>query len=364
MNDLMQKPKVSIISGLYNVGKFLREKKLKCILNQTYTNWELLLIDDGSQDDTLSLCKELAAKNENIKVYHQKNQGIGCARNVGLNAATGDYIWFYDVDDDVEPDLIEYCVNEIEKRKTDLLVFSFHTITPHLRQEEQIYLKEKEINNQQELRNYWLDYLLFVPNGNGFVWNKFYRRSFLEQNHLRLGDQRIQQDEIFNLRVYSIIEKIYISPKILYHYYIYNKGNIRNGFIYDRFSIYKDVYNQFRRLQQHWNIKDNRLEIYLYRRFFYGIGQCLNLNIFLNDCNLSNNEKKEEIHRIMNDTTTIATLDFLKSNGELSWEESFYITLYKKENPCLLQAGINLFSILRYLKLKITSRKPIHISHK
>ena len=86
---------------------------------------------------------------------------------------------------------------------------------------------------------------LFVLNMNGFPWNKFYRKSFLNKYGIKYENQRIQQDEVFNLKVYKRLEKAFISSEILYTYYIYSNGNTRSRFIYDRFDIYKSVRQHF-----------------------------------------------------------------------------------------------------------------------
>ena len=88
---------VSIIICLYNVSSYLREKKLSCIFQQTYQNLEIILVDDGSTDDTYTLCEELKDSDDRIILIRKRNGGLGSARNVGLDHAQGEYIWFYDV---------------------------------------------------------------------------------------------------------------------------------------------------------------------------------------------------------------------------------------------------------------------------
>ena len=117
--------KVSIIIGLYNVASFLKEKRLSCILNQTYSNIEIILVNDGSIDETQVICEELHAVDNRIIIVNKPNGGLGSARNAGLDAATGDYIWFYDVDDEAELDLIEKNVRWMQTYQTDLNIFGY-----------------------------------------------------------------------------------------------------------------------------------------------------------------------------------------------------------------------------------------------
>lgn len=342
--------KVSIIVGLYNVSKYLKEKKLKCIIDQTYTNWELLLIDDGSTDETSELCDLFEQMDKRIRVIHQENLGLGNARNSGLEVATGDYIWFYDVDDEVELDLLSYCVKEMNTRNVDMIVFGFWAITPILKSMEKISFPEKEVHGQEELKSCYLDDLLFVPNGNGFVTNKFYRRSFIERHMIRFEDQRIQQDEAFNLKIYLQLDHLYLSPRLLYHYYIYSTGNNRSRFIANRFDIYKSIYFHFNKLKQVWNLTDLRFEKYLYKRFYRNIGDCLRFNLFHENSIWNSTECKNELHRIVNDPVSKLTFKYMKTNRLLNFEERVYLKTYMMENLMLLKLSCDFFYSLRRLK--------------
>lgn len=317
-------PKVSIVVGLYNVSSFLKEKHLSCIFQQTYSNWELLLIDDGSTDETSILCDQFAEQDSRIKVFHKKNGGLGSARNVGIEKATGEYLWFYDVDDEVELNLLESCVFEMEKRQVNLMIFGFWAITPSQNLTEEVHFTEKEIRGQKQLRDCYLDDLLFVRYGNGFAWNKMYRRSFIEQKHLRYEDQRIQQDEVFNLKVYQKTDSIYLSPKLFYHYFIYNIGNTRSRFIPNRFEIYKSIYNHFIKLRELWNIQDIRFEEFLYRRFYSNILQCITFNLFHKNCIWNWAEKKKQFNIVLSDEITVHTIHKIKEMN-MSFESKLYI---------------------------------------
>lgn len=346
---MINNPKVSIIVGCYNVAKWLRKGHLNDIYNQTYKQWELILVDDGSTDETLELL-ELEAKNDSrIRVIHKKNGGLGSARNAGLDVASGDYIWSFDVDDHVDNDCLEYCVCEAEKRSADVVMFGFYAITPLLRTKDIICLEETSINSQKELRDAYLDRILFVPNGNGFFWNKFYRRSFIEKYHIRFANQRIQQDEYFNLMVYEHLEHCYISPKVFYHYYIYKVGNNRSRFIPDRFEIYKSIYGQFRNLQDLWNIKDMRFDDYLLHRLYTNVGECLLFNLNHKNCIWTKREKRMELNRIMSDNDVIVALAHEEQKG-LNFEQRLYLFAYRSRNLMFIRLVKYLFEYLRKAK--------------
>ena len=116
----MSKPLLSIIVPVYNVEKYI-ERCIKSILNQSFTNFELILVDDGSPDNCGKICDEYKKKDSRIKVIHKKNGGLSDARNAGLNIATGKYIGFVDSDDIIHPQMYEKLFNCINKYNSDIV---------------------------------------------------------------------------------------------------------------------------------------------------------------------------------------------------------------------------------------------------
>ncbi len=340
---------VSIVIGIYNVASFLQHNKLKCIFNQTYSDWELILVDDGSTDESGEICDEFARKDNRIKVIHKENGGLGSARNAGLEVAKGDYVWFYDVDDDAHLNLLEYCVGEMEQRNLEMLQFGFKVITPSQNIEDNVQLHKGLIEGQDQLRSCFLDIILFVKYGNGFMWNKFYRYSFIEKNHLRFDNLRIQQDEVFNLKAYQQIQRIYLSSEILYDYYIYEKGNTRSWFIPNRFDIYVSIRDQFEQLRNAWTIIDSRYDNYLNERFYQNIDETIRYNLLHSDCPWKVNEKKQEMGRVLNHPYAKEAMAWAKQNMQ-DLECRLYYQAYKQRNYYLLSVYASFFSVLRQLK--------------
>lgn len=342
--------KVSIIIGLYNVASFLKEKRLSCILNQTYSNIEIILVNDGSFDETQVICEELHAVDNRIIIINKPNGGLGSARNAGLDAATGDYIWFYDVDDEAELDLIEKNVRWMQTYQTDLNIFGYYCITPHLQTTEEVRFKERKIIDNLSLKSIFIDELLFVPNGNGFAWNKFYRKSFIDKHQIRFGNQRIQQDEVFNLQFYPLLEKVYISSELLYHYYIYNIGNTRSKFIKNRSEIYLSIFNKLKDFAVRWNLQDKRLEKYIYQRFYAGIENVILFNTFHPDSGYSLQEQKKEILRILNLASTKECLMYMKQNQHFGLEQRMYLKAYTNQSFYQILCLKKISKLLRDMK--------------
>ncbi len=352
-----QSPKVSVIVGIYNVSSFL-PKGLKNLENQTFHDFEVILVDDGSTDGSAEICDEIASYNNQVRVIHKKNGGLGSARNTGLDVARGKYIYFFDVDDCIKPSLLDYCVNQMEARTLDILIFGFEAVsTGNKNSVETVSFKEHQINNNNELRDCYIDELLLIRNGNGFAWNKFYRKNFLNRYHLRFENQRIQQDEVFNLLVYPYVERAYISEEVLYTYYIYEKGNTRSRFVPDRFDIYVSIKEHFESLKRHWQLKDKRMDDYLQKRFWNNLILGIIPNLFHPDCPWNIRQKKKELKRIVSHPFTQQCLQ--KTSQTTKLEDSLYRYAFCHSNLSLLKITYYLYAYLRSLKKKM--QKVLHL---
>ena len=288
--------------GLYNVERFLKKKCLDDLRNQTYQNLEIILVDDGSTDGTSGFVDELSNEDLRIRVIHKENGGVGSARNAGLETATGEFVYFCDIDDDLHLDLIERCVSLIENKRADMLIFGFNVIySTGIRPAETVCFQDKMFYDNKELKKVILDELLdILPCGNGFVWNKFYRRDFIEHNHFRFGDETLQQDEVFNMRIYPKLDRLFVSSDILYDYYIYENGNNRSRYIPNRIDIYRSIFHQLTGICKEWGILDNHCKYYLDEKLYKGIAGCLLDNLFRPDNPNDYKEKKREFKRILN----------------------------------------------------------------
>lgn len=346
----MEDYKVSVITCLYNVSRFLPEG-LSSLINQTYKNLEILVIDDGSTDDSFFICEQLAKNDSRIKLFKKENGGLGSARNFGLDHATGDFICFYDVDDSAELNMIETCVHEMVNN-VDLLIFSMNVYDQNTKKNDYMPLKRILLKNQRDLRNAFLDEILFIKFGNGYCCNKCYRRSFIEKYKIRFEDQRIQQDEVFNLKIYQKVGTVSIIPNRLYNYVIYKIGNTRSRFIPNRFEIYKSIYNHFLTIKKEWGINDNRFEDFLMKRIYSSVVQCLLFNMFHSDCKWNKKEKKAEIDRIMTDSQVLEALDYIQTTKP-NIEQRLYLLAFKQKSLFLIRLYRNIFLLLRNIKSRI-----------
>lgn len=345
-------PLVSIIVGIYNVRRYI-EPGLLSLSNQVFRNFEIILVDDGSTDGSSALCDKAASSDARIRVIHKCNGGLGSARNAGLEVAKGKYIYFYDVDDEIKPCLLKYCVTQMETMNLDILVFGYEAVTIYTGLRETVSFREHLIESNGELRRSYINELLLVSNGNGFAWNKFYRKEFLNKYNLRFENQRIQQDEVFNLLVYPHINRAYISPEVLYTYYIYDKGNTRSRFIPDRFDIYVSVRDHFERLRAQWGLNDIRMDDYLQRRFWNCLMTGIIPNLFHEDCPWDKKLKQAELSSMLLHPYTQACLHYLTHTHNI--ENRMYLYAFRHNSLNMLAVIYRIFSMARSLLHKVRS---------
>ena len=346
---IMENVLVSVIIPIYNVKNFIA-KGIGQLQNQTYEDFEIILVDDGSTDGGFEECKKWEKEDNRVIVLHQQNKGAGGARNLGVESARGKYIYFYDIDDEISPQLLEYNVLMMEKLSVDMIVFGYKSIDVTYKTEVSVAFTEHHIENNLQLRDVYVDE--FVLKVNGFPWNKFYRKSFLDKHNLRFENQRIQQDEVFNMLCYQRVEKMFISSEVLYDYYVYQKGNTRSRYIPDRFDIYKSVRQHFENLKDFWNLSDKRLDDYLNKRFYDSVLSCMLFNLTHPNCSLSQKQKEEEMERIMKDPLTIQAFGYADA-VHLGVEQYLYRRACSNRSLWQINILVKLFIYLRALYSKI-----------
>lgn len=339
---------VSVIIPIYNVRSFI-DRGLKNVLQQTYQDLEIILSDDGSTDGSYEKCLNCVNLDSRIRVLRQENMGAGAARNHGIEEARGEFIYFFDIDDEINPRLIEYCVNKMRKLNVDYICFGYENIETTFNSKVIVSFPEAVISTNAELREIFVDECVLKTNG--FPWNKFYRKSFLDFHGLRYENQRIQQDEVFNLKCYQYLNKAFFSPEVFYKYYVYEKGNTRSRFIFERFDIYKSVRQHFESLKSFWHLEDSRLESYLNKRFYYSVLQCMIFNINHPKCTWTKEEKQSEMYRIMNDPLTIESFKWAEFQ-EPCLEQKLYRKACRAQNMGQIKLYSRLFGILHSIRKK------------
>lgn len=202
---------VSIVIPVYKTEKFLKDS-VNSILNQTYKNLEIILVDDGSPDNCPALCDEFAMRNDSVRVIHKENGGLSSARNAGIEVATGKYILFLDSDDTLEENAIADMVEIAETENSDaVLPNSYYKVYENDSQKEKALLFEKKmfLSDPKE-------FALNVQIGESRGYRStavLYRLSVLKNNNIRFLLGKISEDYFYNLDFMSVAKKISIYDK-------------------------------------------------------------------------------------------------------------------------------------------------------
>lgn len=256
--------RISVVVPIYNVEQYI-DKCISSILNQSFTDLEIILVDDGSKDKSGEICDRYKSKDNRIKVIHKENGGLSSARNAGIEIATSEYIAFVDGDDFIHKDMYSILFEEILKNKSDIVICNFERI--YDKQVEQMKafedVKSKKFNNIQALE------MLYGDEGAQFTvaWNKLYKRELFD--NIRYDYGKIHEDE------FIIHKLLYVCKNICYinlplYYYVQRENSIINS----EFNIKKldVIYAMSERNKFFYQIGEKELKYkaeYNYIRYFF-----------------------------------------------------------------------------------------------
>lgn len=216
----MQEELISVIVPVYNVENYL-ERCMISLLNQRYTNYEVLLIDDGSKDSSGKLCDKFATVHDKVKTFHKENGGLGSARNYGMEHAVGKYVCFVDSDDQVDRDYLKELYYALKKYGADISVcgylYSSGTFTASYAFEDGVF------NTDEILKKFACGNSFF-----NFAWNKLYRKEIFDKMPMCYSERHCAEDMYFNTFYYRYINKAAMVKKTLYTYYV-NLASLSNG---------------------------------------------------------------------------------------------------------------------------------------
>lgn len=208
--------KLSVIIPVYNVKDYIREC-LDSILAQSFDDFEIICVDDGSSDGSLDILNDYKKRDGRIVVINKMNEGSGVARNCGLDAAQGEYVYFVDSDDILTENALELAVNEAEKKQTDILIFGAYSLH-----------KGKKRNGCYSAKRFPQKYLKGVFSAKDIkksifkfpstAWTKLYKREFLQKNNIKFQEIRIGQDQLLFFHSMIKADRIALLPKNLYIY--------------------------------------------------------------------------------------------------------------------------------------------------
>lgn len=245
---------ISVLVPVYNVEKTL-DRCIQSILNQTFKDFEIILVNDGSTDNSGRLCDEYAEKYDNIRVIHKQNEGLGPTRNVGIKEAKGDFIYHCDSDDWIKENLLEKVYAKITETNSDVAVFGYDIFTENngkIIPYASVGVDDKIFTDEKEVKKFFTEQYF-----NSFVvlsaCNRMYRRSFLVDNELFFPGLRRSQDVAYSLSLFDRIERL-VTIKDSFYCYIIEPGVYKGRSFEEMIDIYCTLYDWTSDYFKKWNL--------------------------------------------------------------------------------------------------------------
>ena len=234
------KPLLSVIVPVYNVEKYLK-RCLESILVQSWNDYEIILVDDGSTDSSAQICDLYAEKYEMIRVIHKENKGLSDTRNRGIEEASGEYVYFPDSDDWLEPNTFSELSDVIEELTYDIISFNREFVTSE--EDKLISAKSRiqKLSGKQALLE-----MLKQSDVTGFANDKIYRKKLFLDNDIEFPVGKYYEDLGTNYKLFLKATKVYVTNQKYYHYLITNPDSITQSWneqkLQDMFGFYREIY--------------------------------------------------------------------------------------------------------------------------
>lgn len=236
---------LTVIVPMYNASTYINNC-IESILRQTYKNIEIILINDGSTDNTELICKKYQQIDSRIVLINQENKGVSIARNLGLNNANGEYITFIDSDDTIERDTYQIVLNKMNEQNADIGIFKYRRYDSYTNNSIEYGISEEKSYTFPEILEDYLSLNDYKKLGEA-NWNKVFRKNCIK--NIKFKTIRIGEDFLFNYEAFKNASKIVNIPLVLYNYYInnnsatlseFNKGKLIE-YIESRKEVLNDV---------------------------------------------------------------------------------------------------------------------------
>lgn len=228
LHSKLETPLISIIVPVYNLEVYI-ENCIQSILNQTFKDFELIIVDDGSEDATFKICKELANSDQRISCIKFNHVGVSSARNEGIKLAKGKFIAFIDGDDMIHPNYLKYLYTTLKQKDADIVIADYKKVNQDFKSIEYsdtFSFKVREIT-QKEIYTFLFDDINYMT-----LWGKLYKKSII--GNQRFNNFSLGEDVEFNTRVYSLTNRIF---QILLPIYFYR--NRFNSAVTSKFNLKK-----------------------------------------------------------------------------------------------------------------------------
>lgn len=328
---------ISVIVPVYNVEKYLREC-LDSILNQTYKELEIILVDDGSKDTSGKICDEYAAEYSNFRVIHKKNAGLGMARNTGLEHIRGEYVTFVDSDDYLDPSCIEQLYNNLKSSNVDMCKGGFWRV---LDSGKKVLRRQysREVYKESDVKKNFLPKLIGSSSSEHdsiemCVCGAIYKVEIIRKYGLKFPSERelISEDLIFNIDYMQYSKGVCTIKDTGYNYRM-NRGSLTTSYREDRFEASKYFYNFVKDKLEKLKYGKDTIQR-LQKTFFIYIRMCL-----AQECKRVSGHNELEclsrIDEICNDVLVQNIIEIYPKK-KLGIKQNIFLLLIKNKNRHLL----------------------------
>ena len=338
---------VSILMPVYNACEYL-EETVDSILNQTYEEFELVIVNDGSSDNTGVICNRLEEKDDRIRVIHKENTGVSDTRNIALDNAKGKYIAFIDSDDSVHKDYLKILLSSIEKSNGQLAVCGFKerkiSTNGQIEELSRVFYP-KEVIATEDMKDLIMDFgnsRLLNP-----LWNKLYSREIIEENNIRFKEEvETGEDFIFNLQYFRKINNICFSKEELYYYIRRNNNSITYQYIDNMYEKGLKIHSLLEDFLKDMNFYNSKNKYILYGNHLMGVFSAF-LNLFHKDCKLTLKQKKQYIKTIVNREYVNECAVNRKSDKGLIGLTALLVRIKNSTIICSVFKGISLVRLVK-----------------
>lgn len=334
----MKTPYISMVVPVYNAEKYL-SKMIESVLEQSFSDWELILVENASKDKSLEVCETYAAQDERIHVIHkEENVGANGARSLGVASATGRYLTFMDSDDYIDSDLFEDAYVVLQKMPAKLLVAGafeeyyneeggIETTIPVLPIDEQentpVYADADEtrpgmkvlfLDGQDAVRRRIMD--LENRTLYGYLWNKFYDLAYLRQSGVTFHQQTLLEDARFNVDYAMDIDSMILINVAGYHYCKRKETSLTSKVITDYYEIHRDHVERLLQQQKYWGLDDTACRRTLGDIYVRYIASALERNC-RPDAGLTSQDRKQWLQNLFSDPLCEELLSYAEGQGTL-----------------------------------------------
>lgn len=352
---MINNPKLSVIVPVYNVEKYL-ERCLDSLINQTLKDIEIIVVNDGSTDNSLDILTKYAKFDSRINIIDKENSGVSDCRNIAMKQVRGEYLTFVDSDDWIDINTFQIMYTEAEKEKSDLVMCTYMREFENHSKEKMFNLPKIVVYENKEIKN--LHRKLFGPIDNelgnpegldslGTVWAKLYKVDVIKKNNIEFEDLNVigsNEDGLFNIYVFNRINKAVFINKPLYHYWRDNPTSITSGYNSKLKNKWINLFKLMREFIEINNLDDSYINA-LNNRI------CMStLGLGLNECSKANKiselNKIKNIKEILSDEAIVnAFSQFQLSYFPIHWRLFYFFNKNKLALPSYLM--LNTIEFLR-----------------